>query len=1843
MTSPELYTKDARVWLPDEAEVWKSAELIRDYSPGDLTLSLRLDDGTVVEHQIDGRSDGRSGGLPPLRNPNVLEGLNDLTALSYLHEPALLHNLKVRFTDSRLIYTYCGIVLVAINPYESLPIYGADIISAYHGQDAREMDPHIFAVAEEAYKQMARDGRNQSIVVSGDSGAGKTISAKYAMRYFATVSCSTGETSIEERVLASNPIMEAFGNAKTIRNDNSSRFGKYIEILFDRRRRIIGAHIRTYLLEKSRVVFQACGERNYHIFYQLCASSHLPEFKAFRLGCVDDFHCANQGQSPLLNRVDDAKELCKSRRALALLGMSEREQVAVFQTLAAILHLCNVQVKPQSEDQSRISPDDEHLVAFCELMRVPCEEMAHWLCHTKLKTTVDTYVKSVSALSAVSGRDALAKHVYARLFGWIVDRINGALRSAANQHSFIGVLDIYGFEVFQINSFEQFCINYANEVLQQQFNLHVFKLDQEEYTKEGIPWTMIDFCDNQPVINLIEAKLGILDLLDEECRMPKGSDDSWAQKMYNTLLKKHALFKKPKLSNRAFIVHHFGDEVEYQCEGFLEKNKDRVNEEQINVLKSSKFDLLLKLFEEDEEASSSSQQHTAGTRRSHPGRRDVKTVGCQFRHSLHLLMDILNATSPHYVRCIKPNDHKASFVLEPLKVTQQLRACGILETIRISAAGFPSRWSYQEFFCRYRVLLKQRDVLPDRVQTCKNLTNKLIKDQDKFQFGKTKIFFRAGQVAYLEKLRSDQLRSACVSIQKNVRGWLALTKYQRMRRSALTVQRWLRGHRARCYVAFLKRSRAAVVIQKNVRMWAAKRSYQRRRSAAVTLQSFLRAHVARKKYHQMVLEQKAEIIQKWARGWLERRRYRRALRAAVLLQCCMRRWRAKKELKALKREARSVEHLQKLNNGMENKIIQLQRKINEQHQEMRELRKLLCLAEALLSSEREAHHRTTLGFQQEARDQDQKIGSLSEQLLLLQQELDRSLRDKADLEEQMKVYKEETQLVIEELNMRNSLLKAEKAVLASGILQSDGNPPLTWIKLTVEGTKQMDNILTGESSGFQSADLHLEEQPDPTEDTNLTSSGQSGPKRRDSGRSSRSSSQFSLNLGSSEGESASVRSEDEGQPSEELPVLLKLQRKVKELEQNKQSLWERLDHKEGARQAKACSSKKELAEQITAGRAELDLEKLKRHDLESENKKLKRDLNDLRKSLSSENSHLMPPAPGSLPYNLLLDQLNSSNEELEMRKEEVLLLHSHMVRQDALKHRDLNVAHLCSMCTSALCAPLQDSTFGEGVRLGLEVPSVPEVHRSTTLRTLNEDGELWLAYDGLKETNRLLECQMQQQKRAHMEECNQLLEEVQRLREEREEQRNLLAQSLVLSEDARIEACLNHEIRRLARENLELVEQREAQDKAIRKLKKQLEDYAKKVEEYETTARQKYNASLSAPRGSEVNIARKERECRGMLEYRVADVSRLLRNVVTELKPPGAADGSIPGLPAYIIFMCVRYADCVNDEQRVSSLLNSAISSIKGVVKKRGKEFRVLSFWLANTCRLRHCLRQYSGDEAVSQHNTAKQNQQCLTNFELSEYQEVLGDLIEQIYHQLIKCTEAVLQPLIVASVLNPETTQAVLGSKLMGQRKRSWGLPEEEAITVEALLQHLDNFYTTMSLHGVDPHLIRQVVKQLYHIICSVSFNHLLLRKDMCSWSTGLQIRYNSWQLQDWLMDRELADCGAKETLEPLKQAALLLQVNKKTEADAAAIGGLCTAISPTQIVKILSLYTPASEFEERVSPAFIAAVKNTLNHRADCPTLLMDVKKIFPLSLVFTPSAVALETIQIPASLNLGFLTRI
>ncbi|XP_025786918.1 unconventional myosin-Vb [Puma concolor] len=1842
----QLYT---RVWIPDPDEVWRSAELTKDYKEGDTSLQLRLEDETIREYPIDVQSNQ----LPFLRNPDILVGENDLTALSYLHEPAVLHNLKVRFLESNHIYTYCGIVLVAINPYEQLPIYGQDVIYAYSGQNMGDMDPHIFAVAEEAYKQMARDEKNQSIIVSGESGAGKTVSAKYAMRYFATVGGSASDTNIEEKVLASSPIMEAIGNAKTTRNDNSSRFGKYIQIGFDKRYHIIGANMRTYLLEKSRVVFQADDERNYHIFYQLCAAASLPEFKELALTCAEDFFYTSQGRDTCIEGVDDAEDFEKTRQAFTLLGVRESHQISIFKIIASILHLGNVEIQAERDgDSCSISPQDEHLNSFCRLLGVEHSQMEHWLCHRKLVTTSETYVKTMSLQQVVNARNALAKHIYAQLFGWIVEHINKALHTPLKQHSFIGVLDIYGFETFEVNSFEQFCINYANEKLQQQFNSHVFKLEQEEYMKEQIPWTLIDFYDNQPCIDLIEAKLGILDLLDEECKVPKGTDQNWAQKLYD----RHSgsqHFQKPRMSNTAFIVVHFADKVEYLSDGFLEKNRDTVYEEQINILKASKFPLVADLFHDDKDSVPATTAPGKGSsskiniRSARPplkvsNKEHKKTVGHQFRTSLHLLMETLNATTPHYVRCIKPNDEKLPFHFDPKRAVQQLRACGVLETIRISAAGYPSRWAYHDFFNRYRVLVKKRELAnTDKKAICRSVLESLIKDPDKFQFGRTKIFFRAGQVAYLEKLRADKFRAATIMIQKTVRGWLQKVKYRRLKATTLTLQRYCRGLLARRLAEHLRRTRAAIMLQKQYRMRRARLAYQRVHRATVTIQAFTRGMFVRRIYQQVLMEHKATILQKHVRGWVARRRFQRLRGAAIVIQCAFRMLKAKQELKALKIEARSAEHLKRLNVGMENKVVQLQRKIDDQNKEFKTLSEQLSAVTSTHTMEVEKLKKELARYQQ-SQGEDGSL-KLQEEVESLRAELQRAHSERKILEDAHTKEKDELRKRVVDLEEENALLKDEKEQLNNQILcqakdeSAQNSAKENLMKRELEEERSRYQNLVKEYS-------RLEQRYDNLRDEMTIIKQTPGHRRNPSNQSSLESDSNYPSISTSEvgdTEDALQQVEDIGleKAAMDMTVFLKLQKRVRELEQERKKLQVQLEKREQQDSRKV---------QVEQAKNDLDLDQdadlaynsLKRQELESENKKLKNDLNELRKAVADQatqnnSSHSSPDS-----YSLLLNQLKLANEELEVRKEEVLILRTQIVSADqrrlAGKSTEPNINARTSWPNSEKHVDQEDAI--EAYHGVCQTNSKTE-----DWGYLNEDGELGLAYQGLKQVARLLEAQLQAQSREHEEEVEGLRAQVEALKEELDKQQQTFCQTLLLSPEAQVEFGVQQEISRLTNENLDLKELVEKLEKNERKLKKQLKIYMKKVQDLEAAQALAQSERRRHELNRQVTVQRKEKDFQGMLEYHKEDEALLIRNLVTDLKPQALA-GTVPCLPAYILYMCIRHADYVNDDLKVHSLLTSTINGIKKVLKKHNDDFEMTSFWLSNTCRLLHCLKQYSGDEGFMTQNTAKQNEHCLKNFDLTEYRQVLSDLSIQIYQQLIKIAEGVLQPMIVSAMLENESIQGLSGVKPTGYRKRSSSMVDgDNSYCLEAVIRQMNSFHTVMCDQGLDPEIILQVFKQLFYMINAVTLNNLLLRKDVCSWSTGMQLRYNISQLEEWLRGRNLHQSGAVQTMEPLIQAAQLLQLKKKTPEDAEAICSLCTSLSTQQIVKILNLYTPLNEFEERVTVAFIRTIQAQLQERNDPQQLLLDFKHMFPVLFPFNPSSLTMDSIHIPAYLNLEFLNEV
>lgn len=441
----------ARIWIPHAEFVWEGAVLNENYDPSKTTLKVTTDKGIAVELKVKNEKE-----LPHLRNPTILIGQDDLTALSYLHEPDVLYNLEVRFKERQLIYTYCGIVLVAINPYCELAIYGPDIIKAYRGHTMGEMEPHVFAVSEEAYAKLEREKSNISIIVSGESGAGKTVSAKYAMRYFAAVGGSESETQIERKVLASSPIMEAIGNAKTTRNDNSSRFGKFTKLLFNNDLSVMsltGATMQTYLLEKSRVVFQAPDERNYHIFYQLCAGR--TKYPELMLDNPEKFKFLNQGNAPVIPNVSDSDEFEETLNALSTLGFSNEEINSIIRIIAGILHLGNVIITAADQESSTIAPNDISLNFLAEILSLNKKNLLRWLTTRQIESFNETVLIPMNLATAEAARDALAKHIYSKVFQYIVRTINRNLINTKKEDNFIGVLDIYGFETFETNSFEQ--------------------------------------------------------------------------------------------------------------------------------------------------------------------------------------------------------------------------------------------------------------------------------------------------------------------------------------------------------------------------------------------------------------------------------------------------------------------------------------------------------------------------------------------------------------------------------------------------------------------------------------------------------------------------------------------------------------------------------------------------------------------------------------------------------------------------------------------------------------------------------------------------------------------------------------------------------------------------------------------------------------------------------------------------------------------------------------------------------------------------------------------------------------------------------------------------------------------------------------------------------------------------------------------------------------------------------------------------------------------------------------------------------------------------------------------
>ncbi|XP_024384280.1 myosin-1 isoform X2 [Physcomitrium patens] len=773
-------------------------------------------------------------------NPAFLEGVDDLIKLSYLNEPSVLHDLDYRYSKDQ-IYTKAGPVLIAVNPFKKIPIYGEDIVQAYQKAAPASSQPHVYMVADSAFGAMMKEGINQSIIISGESGAGKTETAKIAMQYLAALG---GGSGIEDEILQTNPILEAFGNAKTSRNDNSSRFGKLIDIHFGESGKICGANIQTYLLEKSRVVQQAEGERSYHVFYQLCAGADESLRVRLSLRPAKEYRYLNQSSCLSIDNVDDAKQFRHLRNAMSVVQICEEEQEQVFELLSAVLWLGNITFCVVEPDNHVVVKDKEAVEMAATLLHCDAGKLVIALTTRRIRAGGDIIVQRLTLSQATDSRDALAKAIYSYLFDWLVQRVNKSLEVGKTLTGrSISILDIYGFESFQRNSFEQLCINYANERLQQHFNRHLFKLEQEEYTSEDIDWTRIEFEDNQECLDLIEKRpVGLLSLLDEECMFPRATDVTLANKLKDHL-KRNASFKGER--DKKFRIYHYAGEVLYETDGFLEKNRDLLHADLVEVLRSCDCTM--------------TRQFLAGqgSQRSNGSEYQKQSVAAKFKGQLNKLMQRLEATEPHFIRCIKPNTQQLPNVIDQKLVLQQLRCCGVLEVVRISRSGYPTRHTHNDFANRYAFLLprdvsEQEDVLSVCVAILEHFKKYFTSEM--YQVGISKLFFRAGQIGMLEDVRVRTLHSIDRA-QAVYKGYKVRRAYKKTRKTIIFLQCLVRSAIARRRFEKIKQThRAARIIQKQVRRWSARRAYQAKKKNVIMVQSVARMWLAKREFYALQRE-----------------------------------------------------------------------------------------------------------------------------------------------------------------------------------------------------------------------------------------------------------------------------------------------------------------------------------------------------------------------------------------------------------------------------------------------------------------------------------------------------------------------------------------------------------------------------------------------------------------------------------------------------------------------------------------------------------------------------------------------------------------------------------------------------------------------------------------------------------------------------------------------------------------------------------------------------------------------------------------------------------------------------
>ncbi|KAM5166366.1 unconventional myosin-VI isoform 2-T3 [Callospermophilus lateralis] len=830
------------VWAPHPTDGFQMGNIV-DIGPDSLTIEPLNQKGktflALINQVFPAEEDSK-------------KDVEDNCSLMYLNEATLLHNIKVRYSKDR-IYTYVANILIAVNPYFDIPkIYSSDTIKSYQGKSLGTMPPHVFAIADKAFRDMKVLKISQSVIVSGESGAGKTENTKFVLRYL-TESYGTGQ-DIDERIVEANPLLEAFGNAKTVRNNNSSRFGKFVEIHFNEKSSVVGGFVSHYLLEKSRICVQGKEERNYHIFYRLCAGASEDIREKLHLSSPDNFRYLNRGCTRYFANKETDKQILQNRRspeylkagslkdpllddhgdfirmctAMKKIGLDDEEKLDLFRVVAGVLHLGNIDFEDTGSTSGgcNLKNKSTQSLEYCaELLGLDQDDLRVSLTTRVMLTTAGgtkgTVIKvPLKVEQANNARDALAKTVYSHLFDHVVNRVNQCFPFETSSY-FIGVLDIAGFEYFEHNSFEQFCINYCNEKLQQFFNERILKEEQELYQKEGLGVNEVHYVDNQDCIDLIEAKLvGILDILDEENRLPQPSDQHFTSAVHQKH-KDHFRLTIPRKSKLAvhrnlrddegFIIRHFAGAVCYETTQFVEKNNDALHMSLESLICESRDKFIRELFE-------SSTNNNKDTKQK-AGKLSFISVGNKFKTQLNLLLDKLRSTGASFIRCIKPNLKMTSHHFEGAQILSQLQCSGMVSVLDLMQGGFPSRASFHELYNMYKKFMPEKLARLDPRLFCKALFKALGLNEIDYQFGLTKVFFRPGKFAEFDQImKSDPDHLA--ELVKKVNHWLVCSRWKKVQWCSLSV--------IKLKNKIKYRAEACIKMQKTVRMWLCKRRHKPR-------------------------------------------------------------------------------------------------------------------------------------------------------------------------------------------------------------------------------------------------------------------------------------------------------------------------------------------------------------------------------------------------------------------------------------------------------------------------------------------------------------------------------------------------------------------------------------------------------------------------------------------------------------------------------------------------------------------------------------------------------------------------------------------------------------------------------------------------------------------------------------------------------------------------------------------------------------------------------------------------------------------------------------------------------